>query len=57
MAILGLASGCSYNELPPKTDDATTTYTLPNGEIPTAEEKAVQTEARNEYKLYLEQNK
>ena len=57
MAILGLCASCSYNELPPKTDDATTTYTLPNGEIPTAEEKAVQTEARNEYNQYLQKTK
>lgn len=57
MAVLGLTTGCKYNELPPKTDDATTTYTLPAGEIPSAEEKAVQTQARNEYNQYLEQNK
>ena len=27
--------GCSYNELPPKTDGITTTYVLPQGVKPT----------------------
>lgn len=50
--ILAAASySCSYNELPPKTDDVTTDYVLPQGEIPTAEEyaevEAIKAEYRN----------
>ncbi len=50
-----LAGGCSYNELPPKTDDATTTYTLPKGVIPTADESAEAKAIREEYNNYLVQ--
>ncbi len=32
-------SGCSYNELPPKTSDASKSYIKPKGEIPTAAER------------------
>ena len=31
--------GCSYNELPPKTSDASKSYIKPKGEIPTAAER------------------
>ena len=44
-----LLGGCSYNELPPKTDDATTDYILPSGTIPTAEESAAVQALRDEY--------
>ena len=44
-----LLGGCSYNELPPKTDDATTDYILPAGTIPTAEETAAVQALREEY--------
>ena len=33
--------GCSYNELPPKTSDASKSYIKPKGEIPTAAERDV----------------
>jgi len=46
-----LFSGCSYNELPPKTDDATTDYILPKGTVPTAEESAYVESLRNEYDM------
>ncbi len=45
IAILALAiagatlCGCSYNELPPKTSDASKSYIKPKGEIPTAAER------------------
>lgn len=45
--------GCSYNELPPKTDDITTDYVLPKGEIPTSEERAVASDAKAEYESAL----
>ena len=39
-AIVGTTlSGCSYNELPPKTSDASKSYIKPKGEIPTAAER------------------
>lgn len=44
-----LLGGCSYNELPPKTDDATTDYILPSGTVPTAEETAAVQALREEY--------
>lgn len=44
-----LLCGCSYNELPPKTDDATTDYILPAGTVPTAEETAAVQALREEY--------
>ncbi len=44
-----LLCGCSYNELPPKTDDATTDYILPSGTVPTAEENAAVQALREEY--------
>ena len=51
--VLGIAAillcGCSYNELPPKTDDATTDYILPSGTVPTAEETAAVQALREEY--------
>lgn len=51
LILAAAAYGCSYNELPPKTDDVTTDYVLPQGEIPTAEEyaevEAIRTEYRN----------
>ena len=46
MAIL---TGCAYDELPPKTDDITTSYVLPKGEVPTAAERAVAAAAKAEY--------
>lgn len=51
--VLGIAAillgGCSYNELPPKTDDATTDYILPSGTVPTVEETAAVQALREEY--------
>lgn len=52
-AALLLFSGCSYNELPPKTGDAADVYVLPAGELPTAEERAVMQTAKDEYEEYL----
>ena len=46
MAIL---TGCAYDELPPKTDDITTSYVLPKGEAPTAAERGVAAAAKAEY--------
>lgn len=41
--------GCSYDELPPKTDDATTDYILPKGTMPSAEETEYVKAIRAEY--------
>lgn len=49
-----LLTGCSYNELPPKTDDATTDYILPKGTVPTAEETAAVAALREEYRTSIE---
>ena len=48
--------GCSYNELPTKTDDITTSYVLPKGELPSADEKAVANAAKQEYESALKAN-
>ncbi len=34
-----IATGCKYNELPPKTSDASKTYIKPKGEVPTQAER------------------
>lgn len=48
-AAIAVLSSCSYDELPPKTDDITTDYVLPKGELPTAAEKAEVAAAKAEY--------
>lgn len=40
---------CSYNELPPKTSDASKSYIKPKGEIPTAAEREELKAIRAEY--------
>ena len=41
--------GCKYNELPPKTSDASKSYIKPKGEIPTAAEREELKAIRAEY--------
>ena len=41
--------GCSYDELPPKTSDASKSYIKPKGEIPTAAEREEVKAIRAEY--------
>lgn len=41
--------GCTYNELPPKTSDASKSYIKPKGEIPTAEEREAVKAIKAEY--------
>lgn len=41
--------GCSYDELPPKTSDASKSYIKPKGEIPTAAEREEVKALRAEY--------
>ena len=48
--------GCSYNELPAKTDDITTSYVLPKGELPSADEKSLANSAKQEYDAALKAN-
>ena len=45
--------GCSYNELPPKTDDITNEYVLPKGVKPTQSEMDAVTEAKAEYEFSI----
>lgn len=45
--------GCSYNELPPKTDDITTSYVLPKGVKPTQEELDAVSAAKAEYEASI----
>lgn len=45
--------GCTYNELPPKTSDASKSYIKPKGEIPTAEEREVVKAIKAEYKAAI----
>ena len=41
--------GCTYNELPPKTSDASKSYIKPKGTVPTAEERAEVQAIKAEY--------
>ena len=47
--ILLLSSGCTYNELPPKTDDASINYLEPKGVLATQEERDIVEAAKDEY--------
>lgn len=49
--------GCSYNELPPKTSDATKSYIKPKGEIPTAAEREELKAIRAEYEAAVSAGK
>lgn len=49
LALSILIPSCSYDELPPKTDDATSNYVLPKGEVPTAAEQQEVSNIRTEY--------
>ena len=48
-----LATGCSYEKLPPKTDSSTSQYVLPKGEIPSAEDRDALADIRAEYDNYI----
>lgn len=49
--------GCSYNELPPKTSDASKSYIKPKGEIPTAAEREELKDIRAEYEAAVSAGK
>ena len=49
IVLLAVCHSCDYNELPPKTDDASTGYRLPKGEVPTAADLDTQTALKKEY--------
>ena len=49
--------GCSYNELPPKTSDASKSYIKPKGEIPTAAEREEFKAIRAEYEAAVSAGK
>ena len=49
--------GCSYNELPPKTSDASKSYIKPKGEIPTAAEREELKVIRAEYEAAVSAGK
>ncbi len=44
-----ILSACSFEELPPKTDNDSSTYVLPKGEVPTADELNTVNNIRSEY--------
>lgn len=48
--------GCSYNELPPKTSDASKSYIKPKGEIPTAAEREEVAAIKAEYEAAIKAN-
>ena len=48
--------GCSYNELPPKTSDASKSYIKPKGEIPTAAEREEVKAIKAEYDAAVKAN-
>lgn len=45
----GIFCSCSYDKLPPKTKDASTKYLLPEGEVPSPEEREELQSIRKEY--------
>ncbi len=45
--------GCSYNELPPKTKDAESSYIKPKGEIPTDAEREEVKAIKAEYEAAI----
>lgn len=49
--------GCSYNELPPKTSDASKSYIKPKGEIPTAAEREEVKAIKAEYEAAISADK
>ena len=49
--------GCSYNELPPNTSDASKSYIKPKGEIPTAAEREELKAIRAEYEAAVSAGK
>ena len=49
--------GCSCNELPPKTSDASKSYIKPKGEIPTAAEREELKAIRAEYEAAVSAGK
>jgi predicted small lipoprotein YifL len=57
VAVVALtACGCSYNELPPKTSDASKHYTKPKGEVPTAAEREEVKAIKAEYEAAIRGN-
>lgn len=48
--------GCSFNELPPKTSDASKSYIKPKGEIPTATEREEVKAIKAEYEAAVKAN-
>lgn len=44
-----ICGGCKFNELPPKTDDASKSYIKPAGEVPSLAERDLVNEVRTEY--------
>lgn len=51
---LGLSlCGCKYNELPPKTSDASKSYIKPKGEVPSKEESDEVKAIRAEYEAAI----
>jgi len=53
LSCLTCAVSCTYESEPPKTEGAASTYVLPKGEVPSADEKAVADAAKTEYENYL----
>lgn len=50
---VAVLSGCAYNELPPKTDDITTSYVLPKGVKPSQDELDFVNAAKAEYEASI----
>ncbi len=54
VVVVGLiATGCKYNELPPKTSDASKTYIKPKGEVPTQAERDEVKAIKDEYEAAI----
>ena len=54
LSLLCLGS-CSYESEPPKTGSSSSVYPLPQGELPTPEERAESNAAKQEYQEFLKQ--
>ena len=50
---VAVLSGCAYDELPPKTDDITTSYVLPKGVKPSQDELDFVAAAKAEYEASI----
>lgn len=57
LLLLSAVTGCSYKEEPDRTNDATTSYVTPKGDLPSAEERAYVQALVDEYNKSIKSSK